>query len=78
VKNEVKSKVKSKVKTPEQLIDFFRKNPNATLQDAADALGKSISTMEKVSTQLRKEEKIRYTGPQKGGYWQILDPESTD
>lgn len=72
-KSKVKNEVKSKVKTPEQLIDFFRKNPNATLQDAADALGKSISTMEKVSTQLRKEEKIRYTGPQKGGHWEVLE-----
>lgn len=72
VKNEVKSKVKSKVKTPDQLIGFFRKNPNATLQDAANALGKSLSTMEKASTQLRKQGKIRHDGPQKGGHWEIL------
>jgi ATP-dependent DNA helicase RecG len=75
VKSKVKNEVKSKVKTPEQLIDFFRKNPNATLQDAADALGKSISSMEKVSAQLRKEGKIRYTGPQKGGHWKVVEKE---
>ena len=72
VKNEVENEVKSKVKTPDQLIGFFRKNPNATLQDAASALGKSLSTMEKASTQLRKQGKIRYVGPQKGGHWEIL------
>jgi ATP-dependent DNA helicase RecG len=74
----VKSEVKSEVKTPEKLIEFFRKNPNKTLQDAAEALGKSISSMEKVSAQLRKRGKIRYTGPQKGGHWEILEPNTTD
>ncbi|MGB0372251.1 MAG: ATP-binding protein [Opitutales bacterium] len=73
VKNEVKNEVKSKVKTPDLLMQFLKVNPTATLQDAAGELGKSISSMEKVSAQLRKEGKLRYVGPQKGGHWEVID-----
>lgn len=69
----VKNEVKSRVKTPDLLMQFFRANPSATLQDAADELGKSISSMEKVSAQLRKEGKLHYVGPQKGGHWELIE-----
>jgi len=60
------------VKTPVKILDYLRKNPNDTLADVASAIGKSLSAVERASSKLVKEGKLRFVGPAKGGHWEVL------
>jgi len=64
--------VKSSLKTPVKILDYLRKNPNDTLADVASAIGKSLSAVERASSKLVKEGKLRFVGPTKGGHWEVL------
>ena len=68
----VKTPVETPVKTPVKILDYLRKNPNDTLADVASAIGKSLSAVERASSKLVKEGKLRFVGPAKGGHWEVL------
>ena len=72
VKTRVETRVKTKVKTPVKIIEYLRENPNDTLADTASAIGKSLSAVERASSKLVKEGKLRFVGPRKGGHWEVL------
>jgi hypothetical protein len=38
----------------------------------AEAIGKSLRTVERASTRLVKEGRLRYVGPRKGGHWDVI------
>lgn len=61
------------VKTPELILNILRRQPSLTLSEVAVALGKSTSAVERAVSKLREEGRLRHTGPQKGGQWEILD-----
>ncbi len=60
---------KTRVKTPEQILLLLQQNPHMTLSEVADTIGKSVSTVERAVAKLRKENRLAYHGPKKGGYW---------
>jgi len=64
--------VKTPVKTPERIIELLRANPDMTLAEIAEMIGKSISAVERASSKLVKESRLRYVGPSKGGHWEVL------
>ena len=64
--------VKISLKTPVKILDYLRKNPNDTLADVASSIGKSLSAVERASSKLVKEGKLRFVGPAKGGHWEVL------
>jgi Fic family protein len=69
----VKALVKTQVKTPEQILNLLREQPELTLLEVASHLGKSTSAVERAVRKLRETGRIRYVGPQKGGYWQVIE-----
>jgi predicted HTH transcriptional regulator len=64
--------VKTPVKTPEAILMLLRKNPKLTLTEVAERLGKSTSAVERAAAKLREQGRLRYQGPKKGGYWEVL------
>jgi len=43
-----------------------------TLAEVATRMGKSLSAVQRASAKLVKDGKLKYIGPQKGGYWEVL------
>ena len=67
-RSRVETRVKTKVKTPAEILDYFRENPDDSLAEVASAIGKSLSAVERASSKLAKEGKLRFVGPRKGGH----------
>ena len=70
-KTRVETRVEMQVKTPEQILLLLQQNPHMTLSEVADAIGKSVSTVERAVAKLKKQNRLVYHGPKKGGYWHI-------
>ena len=72
VKTPVKTPVETPVKTPGKILAFLLEYPNASLAETASAIGKSLRAVERSSSKLVEEGKLRYVGPRKGGHWEVL------
>lgn len=72
VKTPAKSPVETRVKTPAKILELLAARPEMTLAEVADAIGKSVSAVERASAKLVKEGKLRFVGPRKGGHWEVL------
>ena len=70
-----KTSEKTPVKTPDQIIELLKENPQMTLAEVALSIGKSQSAVERASSKLAKEGKLKYVGPQKGGHWEVKGDE---
>ena len=64
--------VKTPVKTPGKILAFLLEYPNASLAETASAIGKSLRAVERSSSKLVEEGKLRYVGPRRGGHWEVL------
>lgn len=71
----MKTLVKTPVKTSEMITEVLGNNPDFTLAQVAEKIDKSVSAVERATKKLREEGRLKYTGPQKGGYWEILSNE---
>lgn len=67
----VKTRVKTRVKTQVKILQVLAANPRMTLADVAVEIEKSVSAVERASTKLVKEGRLKYVGPQKGGHWEV-------
>jgi ATP-dependent DNA helicase RecG len=45
------------------------------MTDSAVIIGKSVSAVERAGTKLVKSGRLRFIGPRKGGYWEVVKPE---
>ncbi|MFC1734782.1 RNA-binding domain-containing protein [Candidatus Hydrogenedentota bacterium] len=70
-KTPVKTPVETLVKTPGQIIQVLAENPEMTLAGVAEIIGKSLSAVERATSKLVKEGRIRHVGPKKGGHWEV-------
>ncbi len=70
-KMRVETQVKVRVKTPELILKQLSEHPDMTLAEVAQQIGKSVSTVERAVAKLKKENRLAYHGPKKGGYWHI-------
>ncbi|WP_447202878.1 helix-turn-helix domain-containing protein [Aeromonas sanarellii] len=61
-----------KVKTPELILAVLAEAPALTLKEVALRIGKSTSTVERATSALVKEGRLRFVGPRKGGHWEVL------
>lgn len=68
-KTRVEMRVEMQVKTPEQILMLLQQNPHMTLSEVAGSIGKSVSTVERAVAKLKKQNRLAYHGPKKGGYW---------
>lgn len=73
-KTRVETRVKTRVKTPEQILLLLQANPQMTLAEVAESMGKSVSAIERAVAKLKEQGKLIYIGSKKEGYWQVLDP----
>lgn len=69
---ETQTPVKTPVKTPERIVELLGANPELSLAEVAEMIGKSISAVERASSKLVKEGRLRYVGPKKAGHWEVL------
>ena len=73
VKTPVETPVKTPVKTPDRILHVLSENPRMTLAEVAEVIGKSVSAVERASSQLVKTGHLKYIGPQKGGHWVVKE-----
>lgn len=73
VETKVETRVETRVETPQLILRTLAENPSMTLAELAEKIGKSLSTVERVSAKLVKEGKLCHVGPRKGGHWQVLE-----
>ena len=67
-----KTSVKTPVETPVKILQLLQKHPEMTLTEVAKIIGKSASAVERASSKLVKEGRLKYVGPQKGGHWEVI------
>ena len=60
-------------KTPEAVLRLLSGDPNLTVPELAARLGKSQPTIHRALRSLRESGRLMRVGPDKGGYWQVLD-----
>ena len=68
-----KTPVKTPVKTQDLILQLFKEQPDRTLADVAEAIGKSLSAIERASAKLVKTGRLKYVGPKKGGRWEVVE-----
>jgi len=73
VETPVKTLVKTPVKTPDRILHVLSENPRMTLAEVAEVIGKSVSAVERASSQLVKAGHLKHIGPQKGGHWVVKE-----
>lgn len=65
--------VKPSVKPSGLILDMIRRQPEITIPEMAEALGKSTRAIEMQLAKLRKSGKVQRVGPAKGGHWEITE-----
>ncbi|GAA4422362.1 hypothetical protein GCM10023155_05840 [Bremerella cremea] len=60
-------------KTAVAIVDRMRQDPEITIPELAERLGRSVSAIEKQIRQLKDEKLINRVGSAKGGHWTILE-----
>lgn len=73
VKTSVKMSVKMSVKTSVKIINLLIQNPDATIPEMAELIGISQRSIERNLQNLQKSKKIERVGPDKGGYWKVIE-----
>ena len=68
-----KSSQKSLRKSSQKIIGLIRENAHITTQEMADKLGISRRAVAKAIAGLKAAEVIRRVGPDKGGFWEIVE-----
>ena len=64
---------KTSGKTSGLILDMIRRQPEITIPEMAEALGKSTRAIEMQLAKLRKSGKVQRVGPAKGGRWEITE-----
>ena len=72
----VETQVKTRVETPTQILALLRIQPDLTLAEVAQALGRSVSAVERAVAKLKQQQRLSYQGAKKGGHWQVHDDNS--
>jgi ATP-dependent DNA helicase RecG len=71
-KTSVETSVETSVKTSVKILELLQAKPDMTMADLAARLGKTLRAVEMACAKLSKEGRLRFVGPRKGGYWEIL------
>jgi len=56
----------------------IRNNPEITIDELAEQLGRSTRSIEMQLQKLKENKKILRIGPDKGGYWDVQQPKTTN
>ena len=76
LKSTLKSTWKSTLKgTRKSIVDIISQDPNVTIPQVAEQLGKHVRGIAKHFANLQAEGYIRRVGADKGGHWEVLPPQ---
>ncbi len=64
--------IKTSEKVSEKIINALDQNRSMTIAEFAKTLGLSTRSIERNLQKLQKEGRLRRIGPQKGGYWEVV------
>ncbi|WP_084035560.1 winged helix-turn-helix domain-containing protein [Marinomonas ushuaiensis] len=59
-------------KTTDQILAVLTEFPDLALVDVASRISRSVSTVERAVSKLKKEGRIEYQGPKKNGVWLVI------
>ena len=68
-----KSDEKGDKKSDEKILEFLKSNPSATIKDMRELTGLSSGGILKVLNRLKRANRLRRIGPDKGGHWEVLE-----
>ena len=68
-----KSIQKTRVKTSDLLLDLIKTNPTIAREEMAKALNLTIDGIDWNIRKLKNEEKLKRIGPDRGGYWEVVE-----
>lgn len=68
-----KTPEKTPEKTTTQILAYVKIDAYVTAGELATAIGKSTSAVERAIAKLKAQNKLRRIGPDKGGYWEIVE-----
>lgn len=63
----------SSEKSSEKILAFIRKNSTASAKEIAVTMGVSARAIEKQIAALKKKKLLKRIGPDKGGYWEVVN-----
>jgi len=69
----VKSSEKTRVKTRVKIIELIRENPSITTPEIAEKTSLTVKGIEWNLKNLKEEGVLKRIGPDKGGYWKVID-----
>ncbi len=72
VETPVETRVETPVRTPERIMAALGGHPDWTLAQVAQALGKSLSAVERAAGKLVEAGRLRHVGPRKAGRWEVV------
>jgi ATP-dependent DNA helicase RecG len=67
------TRVKTPEKTPEKILSLIESNPEISIAELGNCLGKSASAIERAIRKLKSQGKLKRIGPDRGGYWEVTD-----
>lgn len=74
VEKDVEKDISIHLNTSEaKILNIMKKNPNVTIAELADIIGINDRNIRKNIDKLKNKKLIRRMGPDKGGYWEILE-----
>lgn len=62
---------KSMVKSKGKILEMISQAPSVTIPEMAKVLEMSAPVVEKIIRVLKKEDRLRRVGPDKGGHWEV-------
>ena len=61
------------LKSKEKILQIITNNPYVTTRELSELVGLSIAGIEKNMRQMKEKGLIRRIGPDRGGYWEVLE-----
>jgi ATP-dependent DNA helicase RecG len=72
VKTKTETKVETKVEKRESIIELIKNNPSITREELAKKLNLTIEGIDWNLRKLKKDNRLKRVGPNKGGYWEVM------
>lgn len=69
----VETRVEHKPDTASHILALLSVHPEYTLVQVAQHLNRATSTVERAVTKLKQQERLRYIGSRKAGYWEVIE-----
>lgn len=59
-------------KTPEKIIEYIENNSQVTIPQLAKLIGVTERTIERNIQELKKENRLKRIGSDRGGHWKVM------